>query len=115
IVPRGSANGQLAGLAFDAAALLYLPDRLATVGGLSDEHLGGLFGADPFVSHLFELPYGRIGGITLPIRGKDLFHSPRSLEMIGRALDLARQRGARCVSLTGLIPSATAYGLALGN
>jgi hypothetical protein len=114
-VPRASANGQLEGLAFDAAALLYLPDRLATVGGLTDEQLQELFGRDPFVSHLFELPLGRIGGITLPVRGKDLFHPERTAALLGRALDLARQRGARCVSLTGLIPSATAYGLALAD
>jgi hypothetical protein len=45
------------------------------------------------------------------VLGKDLLRSPRLPELTRSAVDLARQYGARCVSLTGLIPSATRYGL----
>src|SRR6185312_17388864 len=96
-----------------AAALLYLPDRVSTVGGVADEAIGAVFGADPFVSHLYELPLGRIGVITLPIRGREMFGSPRVAGLVRKAGELARRRGAKCVSLTGLIPSATDYGRAV--
>ena len=110
---RTRANGTFENLTFDAAALLYIPDRVNIVGGVADEHLAGMFGPDPFVSHLYEMPLGRIGVITLPIRGREMFGSPRVPGLITKAADLARRRGAKCISLTGLIPSATDYGLAV--
>ncbi|MDB5306278.1 MAG: polyketide synthase family protein, partial [Gemmataceae bacterium] len=113
VLTRTSANGLLEGLRFDAAALLYVPDRVSTVGGVADDQLGGLFGHDPFVSHLYELPLGRIGVITLPVRGKDLMAPAGVAGLVRKAGDLARRRGASCVSLTGLIPSATDYGRAV--
>jgi len=113
VLSRRSANGTLDNLTFDAAALLYVPDRVATVGGVAADGFAGLFGADPFVSHLYELPLGRIGVITLPIRGAEMFTSPRVAGLLRAAGELARRRGARCVSLTGLIPSATDYGRAV--
>jgi acyl transferase domain-containing protein/acyl carrier protein len=111
LLTADAANGFLGNLRFDAAALLYVPDRVHSVGGVADDQLPGLLGHDPFVSHLYELPAGRIGVITLPVRGKDLFGSPRLPELVRRAAELARRAGARCLSLTGLIPSATDYGL----
>lgn len=110
VLTRAAVSGALDRLAFDAAALLYVPDRVHTVGGVADHQLSGLFGDEPFVSHLYDLPMGRIGVITLPIRGKDLFGSPRLPDLVRRAAALARRAGARCLSLTGLIPSATGYG-----
>jgi NAD(P)-dependent dehydrogenase (short-subunit alcohol dehydrogenase family)/acyl carrier protein len=110
---RTSANGTFENLTFDAAALLYIPDRVNTVGGVADDQIGGMFGPDPFVSHLYEMPLGRIGVITLPIRGREMFGSPRVPGLVKKAVEVARRRGAKCVSLTGLIPSATDYGLAV--
>src|SRR6185437_2784956 len=110
---RTSANGTFENLTFDAAELLYLPDRVSTVGGVADDAIGAVFGADPFVSHLYEMPLGRIGVITLPIRGREMFGSQRAPGLIKKAAEMARRRGARCISLTGLIPSATDYGLAI--
>src|SRR5215471_2569025 len=97
-------------LKFDAAALLYVPDRVNTVGGVADSQLAEMFGTDPFVSHLYEMPLGRIGVITLPIRGREMFGSPRVPELVRKAGELAQRRGAKVISLTGLIPSATEYG-----
>jgi hypothetical protein len=84
-----------------------------TVGGLSDEQTTGLFGREPFISHCYETSLGSIGIVMLPVRSEALFSDPHSLDLMLRALDLAESRGARCVSLTGLIPSATDYGLAI--
>jgi hypothetical protein len=90
-----------------------LPDKLSTVGGLSDEQMTMMFGREPFLSHSYETPLGSIGIILLPVRSNALFRDPQSLDLIMRALDLADSRGAKCVSLTGLIPSATDYGLTI--
>jgi acyl transferase domain-containing protein len=110
---RSTANGTFENLTFDAAALLYLPDRVHTVGGVPDEAIDLVFGTDPFVSHLYEMPLGRIAVITLPIRGREMFGSPRVPGLVTKAVDLARRKGAKCISLTGLIPSATNYGLSV--
>jgi hypothetical protein len=90
-----------------------LPEKLCTVGGLSDEQMTVLFGREPFLSHCYETPLGSIGLIMLPVRSHALFRDPQSLDLILRALDLADNRGAKCTSLTGLIPSATDYGLTI--
>jgi NADPH:quinone reductase-like Zn-dependent oxidoreductase/acyl carrier protein len=109
IVTQSSASA-LEALPLDAAALTYLPDKLRTIGGLSDEQMEGLFGLEPFVSNYFETPFGRIGAVTLPVRSGALFAGDGARDLILRGLALAARRGARCVSLTGLIPSATRYG-----
>jgi hypothetical protein len=110
---RATANGSFDNLTFDSAALLYMPDRVNTVGGVPDEAIAAVFGNEPFVSHLYEMPLGRIGVITLPIRGREMFGSPRVPGLVTKAVDLARRKGAKVVSLTGLIPSATDYGLSV--
>ena len=107
-----AASSDLDTLSFDAAALVYLPDKLNTIGGLTDEQMTGIFGRDPFVSHYFDTPFGRIAAITLPVRSGALFR-PEARTLLLQALDLADAHGARCVSLTGLIPSATDYGRAI--
>ena len=112
IVAKSSASA-LEALPLDAAALTYLPDKLHTIGGLTDAQMEGLFGHEPFVSNYFETAFGRIGAVTLPVREwrpvrrrwRARSHSARP-----RAGEPTR---ARCVSLTGLIPSATGYGAAI--
>lgn len=112
IIPQARV-GELERLSLDGAALVYLPDKLNTVGRFTDEQLHALFGTEPFVSNYFETELGLIGAVMLPVRSHLLFQ-PESRNLILRGLDLARCRGARCVSLTGLIPSATDYGKTLG-
>src|SRR5207248_1143787 len=82
---RAIANGTFENLTFDAAALLYIPDRVNTVGGVGDAEISAMFGPDPFVSHLYEMPLGRIGVITLPIRGREMFGSPRVPALVKKA------------------------------
>ncbi|TMH13690.1 MAG: SDR family NAD(P)-dependent oxidoreductase, partial [Betaproteobacteria bacterium] len=112
IVAKSSASA-LEALPLDAAALTYLPDKLHTIGGLSDAQMEGLFGHEPFVSNYFETAFGRIGAVTLPVRSGALFVGDGARDLILRGLSLASRRGARCISLTGLIPSATGYGAAI--
>ncbi len=113
VLTRSAAGSLLENLTFDAAAFLYVPDRVNTVGGVSDSQLGQVFGDEPFISHLYEMPLGRIAVITLPIRGREMFGSLRVPGLVKKAGDMARRRGARVVSLTGLIPSATEYGVSV--
>jgi hypothetical protein len=110
VLTQSAAGAMLENLTFDAAALLYVPDRVNTVGGVADSQLAEVFGHEPFISHLYEMPLGRIAVITLPIRGKEMFGSPHVPGLVRKAGELARRRGAKVVSLTGLIPSATEYG-----
>jgi acyl transferase domain-containing protein/NADPH:quinone reductase-like Zn-dependent oxidoreductase/acyl carrier protein len=113
LVPQSMAGDLPSATHLDAAALAYLPDKLYTVGGLSDEQMTVLFGQEPFMSHCYETPLGSIGIIMLPVRSNALFSDPQTLDLILRALDLADSLDAKCISLTGLIPSATDYGLAI--
>jgi acyl carrier protein len=110
LVPQALGGALPRGHHVDAAALAYLPDKLSTVGGLNDEQMTRLFGRDPFISHCYQTPLGTVGIVMLPVRSNALFRDPQSLQSILSAVELADSRGAQCVSLTGLIPSATDYG-----
>jgi acyl transferase domain-containing protein/NADPH:quinone reductase-like Zn-dependent oxidoreductase/SAM-dependent methyltransferase/acyl carrier protein len=110
VLSPNEASRALVRLTFDAAALLYVPDRVSAAGGFSDEQIRLLFGQEPFISHHYELKQGTIGVITLPLRSHELFNSPRLPELTRQAIALAQRHGAKCVSLAGLIPSATRYG-----
>ncbi|MDM8527780.1 amino acid adenylation domain-containing protein [Anaerolineales bacterium HSG24] len=60
---------------------------------------------------VMETSWGRIGLIILPYLESNLYNNQDSLlKDIVEALMLAKQVGAKSVSLTGLIPSATNYG-----
>ena len=105
-----AAQEAIAGLRFEGAALLYLPDKLVTVGGFNDTELAVLFGNAPFISHFYESALGRIAIITLPVRSHGLSDPRQVRTSLVSAVELAIQHGVRCVSLTGLIPSLTHYG-----
>ncbi|MBY0527973.1 MAG: SDR family NAD(P)-dependent oxidoreductase, partial [Gemmataceae bacterium] len=110
VVSGSEAARALEGMRFDGAALAYLPDKMATVGKLTDVQLRALFGTEPFVSHFYDTPVGRIAIVMLPFRSQALFRQDEVREPILRALELAGRHGARTVSLTGLVPSLTGYG-----
>jgi acyl carrier protein len=112
IVPQADA-AELEALPLDGVALTYLPDKLRSVGGLGDDELQALFGGAPLVTNYFETAFGRIGCVTLPVRSHALLNDARGKRLVQAGLALAARRGARCVSLTGLIPSATDYGLSI--
>jgi len=101
----------------DAAALAYLPASLvATLEMSQDEALDVLFGGLPLVSGVLSTSLGRIGLILLP-HFDDRLHERRA-ELCGsirEGAEVARQIGARSVSLTGLLPALTDHGRDLGT
>jgi hypothetical protein len=109
------ATGQLAPVA--AAALGYLPDQLLARTGLSrDELIADWYDNLPTLNAILETPWGRIATIRLPRFGSDLYRDEQDLVgVIVEALEMAGRLGARTVSLTGLIPSATDYGRAVAS
>ena len=99
----------------DAAALGYLPISLMEVTQLSQEELvQGWFDNLPEIRRIFSTSIGRVCHITLPMLSSELYHNPEGLlDVIVDGLEMAGQLGARVVSLTGLLPSATDYGRAV--
>lgn len=106
----------------DAAALGYLPPvewALPMFRGtgiadarLIDDWCEGL----PVVVDIVSTDQGRIAYIMLPIFEDALYaQSAQLAPMTLQALRIARTIGARAVSLTGLIPSATRYGAAINE
>ena len=71
----------------------------------------GWCGDLPMVLGVRETPLGRIGSVLLPRFDDQLYLDRRDLlAVMGDAVRLSRHLGARTVSLTGLLPSATGYG-----
>jgi amino acid adenylation domain-containing protein len=65
----------------------------------------------PIFSHVVQCEQGRIGGITIPIFSHEIYEKKEFLiETLIDAIETAKSIGAKVVSLTGLIPSATDYG-----
>ena len=99
----------------DAAFVGYFQSSLYTSTGLTkrqivDEWYDGM----PTFRAVRQTLMGTTGGIFLPRFDNDLYEEPeRLVEQLVECLELAGSIGARVVSLTGLIPSATAYGESL--
>ncbi len=96
----------------DAVALTYIPDVLANLSGFSrDEISERLFAGQPRLTNVYELEQGRIGVVMLPCYETDFYKNQGSVKApLLAALKLAGESGARTVSLTGVIPSATDHG-----
>jgi amino acid adenylation domain-containing protein len=99
----------------DAAALSCLSSELLVRTGLRrDQIVTAWCDGLPTLSTLREMPLGRIATIMLPRFQSELYDDQGALvEEIIEALQLAGRLGAKTVSLTGLIPSATDYGRAV--
>jgi predicted amino acid dehydrogenase len=100
----------------DAVALGYLSSEMARVMGWSVEGMmSRWFVPDgPVVDGVIETRWGRIGGITLPYLDTTLYDAPEELiRNIILALKMAKRLGAKVVTMTGLIPSATDSGSAV--
>jgi predicted amino acid dehydrogenase len=107
------AAGKLAPV--EAAALGYLPLSLMEYTGLSRTQIVHEWCDDlPVFDSVLETSLGRIASITLPRFSSELYDDQEDLvKVVLEALALAGRLGARTVSLTGLIPSATDYGRAV--
>ena len=104
------AEGRLADV--DAVAFSYLPDSLLRDTGLTptailDQWCDGV----PVFSSRHDTPVGSIGVVTLPHVASRLYDDPNELlRSLGSAMELAQTLGAKVVSLTGLLSSASDYG-----
>ena len=106
-------SGELAPV--QAAAIGYLPTSWVEYTGLTPrDMIEGWCAGRPVVSGVYETPLGRIGLMLIPRFDSQLYQDPEDLVAVLRqALQTAGRLGARVVSLTGLLPSATRYGRAL--
>ena len=104
------ADGEIAPV--DAAALGYFPGALLKHINLSrDEFIHDWCDDLPVWSSIMETRWGRIAGVILPLFSSELYRDSEELvQVIVKALEFVGRVGARIVSLTGLIPSATDYG-----
>jgi len=102
----------------DAVALTYISEGLAGTAGVPREDVvEKWFDGKPRLTNVYTIPDGKnrkggtIGVITLPCFEIDFYKDPEGLKApIIEALELAAQTGAKNVSLTGVIPSATNHG-----
>ncbi len=104
----------------DAASLYYLPPGDLPLAFLEQNSLSRAqvihdwYDGVPVYDELIESDLGRIATIVLPRFGDELYQEHEHLvALIIEALELAAHLGARVVSLTGTIPSATDYGHAV--
>ncbi|MEM1169668.1 MAG: amino acid adenylation domain-containing protein [Cyanobacteria bacterium P01_H01_bin.35] len=99
----------------DAVALGYLKESDAEMFGFSRDYvIENLCENLPVLRIVRQTNWGRIAGITLPRFGSDLYsNQDDAVQVIIEALEMAAGIGAKFVSLTGLIPSATDYGCAI--
>src|SRR5205085_2004691 len=99
----------------DAAAIGYLPSVLLTATGLTTEQLTHEFCENrPIVAGIYESDLGRIATVLIPRFDTQLYTDPEDLTaVLADALAEAGRIGAKTVSLTGLLPSATDYGRTL--
>lgn len=100
--------------AVDAVTLGYLaPSSFPLLA--REEVVADLLDGLPVVASLLETPYGRLATMPLPLFNDQLFEREQLLAQCQEALCLAKQMGARTVSLGGLLPVATQLGEALGG
>ncbi len=99
----------------DSVALSYLQDFYLNGTGLSKSHiLQDWYGGNLSLTHILHTSMGRVGVLMLPRTGYDLYRDQgHLLDLIEEGLEISRSIGARAISLTGLLPSATAYGYAV--
>ncbi len=96
----------------DAAFIGYFQSSLYASTGLTKRQIvEEWYDGMPTFRTVRQTFLGTTGGIFLPRFENDLYEEPaRLVEQLVESLELAGSIGARFVSLTGLIPSATAYG-----
>ena len=101
----------------DAAALGYLSQETLARAGLTREAaLEAWYDNMPTVDGIYETTLGRVAIIRLPLLRSELYDEKEALvASIVDAMELSRRIGARTVSLTGLLPSATDYGQAVAR
>jgi predicted amino acid dehydrogenase len=70
---------------------------------------------NPTLTAVLDTCLGRIGLITLPVLYEEIYLDDNLVQYVEQAVTLAESLGAKCVSLTDLIPSATNYAKAINT
>jgi amino acid adenylation domain-containing protein len=114
-IPDLIASGEMTPV--DAAAIGYLPSTLLAATGLTAEQVTEeICDNRPIVAGVYESDLGRIGTILIPRFDTQLYENSADLTtVLADALAAAGAIGAKSVSLTGLLPSATDYGRTLSR
>ncbi|EOY4514634.1 hypothetical protein ACP51X_001670 [Vibrio vulnificus] len=100
----------------DAVSITCLNDRVVGNGFSLRDVTHGICGDLPLLSNIRELPEGRIATLTLPRTYGQIYSQSKDIvRLVEQSLHIAKSLGAKAVSLTGLIPSATDYGKAIRN
>ncbi|MCT7989055.1 non-ribosomal peptide synthetase [Laspinema olomoucense] len=100
----------------DSATLGYLPISFLKGTSLTRQEIKNWLSNLPLWDAVMQTKWGRIAGLLLPIFEDELYTDQQNLvEMVVEALEMAGRLGAKTVSLTGLIPSATDYGRAIAQ
>jgi acyl carrier protein len=104
------AAGELAPV--ESVAVGYLPSAFLRFAGLDRATvIHDWCGNRPLITEVLETPLGRIGSVIIPRFDDRIYQDRRDLlAVLGDAVRLAHEIGAATVSLTGLLPSASAYG-----
>lgn len=93
----------------DSAALTYIPDDVGFTSFAGPD-------TKPVLYNYMDTGFGAIGVIALPISGRHIYNEKEKLISLSmQGIRLAKELGAKVVSLTGLIPSATGYGTELAE
>jgi amino acid adenylation domain-containing protein len=104
------AAGELAPV--DSVALGYFPSAILQIAGLDRATvIHDWCGNRPVITEVRETRLGRIGSVWIPRFDDQLYQDRHDLlAVLGDAVRLAHEIGAKTVSLTGLLPSASNYG-----
>lgn len=71
---------------------------------------------EPCLVSIFETEFGNIGEIILPIFQSKIYSKTHELNnLILQSIQMGKNLGAKAVSMTGLLPSATNYGISIDN
>ncbi len=97
----------------DAAAITYLPSSWIAHRRLSNGDLLSHFPQHkPMLTNIYESSVGRIGVFVIGMFDNELYRNQEeTVAYVTEAVLCAQTFGARAIALTGLIPSATDYGI----
>jgi amino acid adenylation domain-containing protein len=102
----------------DAAAISYLPNNFleSNDNNTRDQIIHQGLDNLPLWYGVLETKWGRIALLLIPRLANEIYtNKPDIINTIIDAMEMATRIGARTVSLTGLIPSATDYGTAINE
>ncbi|ODS23830.1 hypothetical protein AB835_06715 [Candidatus Endobugula sertula] len=95
-----------------SSAIGYLPRRLTTTTGLSRTEIKDALKHSLSIRNLYATHLGNIAHILIPMFEDELYTDTELLlENLELAAKLSLRLGSRVMSLTGIIPSATEYGV----